>query len=624
MATIASLMIDLKMNVGRLQADVAVANRTIDRGVRDMQRTMTGLKNTFQTVLAGSGFVLFSRAVLKEVLDAEREMNRLEAVIRATGGAAGFTRGQLAEMASALEGQSLFDAGKITLAQSELMKFGNIHGAVFRDGLKLATDLASFMGTDVPEAAAMIGKSLQSPTEGLTMMERQFGKLTAGQEEHIASLVRQNKGIEAQMAVIDLWRGKIGGTSDLMNTGLTKATNDVRVAWENMLGAFGETELVGGTAEKVLAGIAKQLNNIKNFAQGPGPLAAMESQLAMVGGEIERIERSRPAGRRSPLVDARLAELRAQRANLQEMLRAAQSKAADPFAFDPQSIKAKDLGGKLPVDDGREAKRRADGTQSFIDASIDPYVEAAERAVEMADDMVYTWDAVGERVVMTKTEFEKRREDAALMQKQLLDDIDRREAAEIEAGRMFLEAEGERRKALEDTNNIARDLGLTFTSAFEDAIVKGGDLRDVLKGIEQDIVRIIVRRKVTEPLAEGIGGFDFGKMFGGVFGGGGAGGGGGFDELGFLADGGPVSSGRPYIVGEEGPELFVPGASGAIVPNDAMGGGTYSPTYHIQIDARADASQVHALVTQAISEADARKYRSARYGGQWSPGNLER
>nr|BAR22991.1 phage tail tape measure protein [uncultured Mediterranean phage uvMED]BAR23128.1 phage tail tape measure protein [uncultured Mediterranean phage uvMED] len=36
--------------------------------------------------------------------------------------------------------------------------------------------------------------------------------------------------------------------------------------------------------------------------------------------------------------------------------------------------------------------------------------------------------------------------------------------------------------------------------------------------------------------------------------------------------GGPVSAQKPYMVGERGPELFVPGAQGNIVPNNAMGG----------------------------------------------------
>lgn len=50
------------------------------------------------------------------------------------------------------------------------------------------------------------------------------------------------------------------------------------------------------------------------------------------------------------------------------------------------------------------------------------------------------------------------------------------------------------------------------------------------------------------------------------------------------AAGGPVSGGSPYIVGERGPELFVPSGSGAIVPNhrlaDSMGGGQSQVVYN--------------------------------------------
>lgn len=41
----------------------------------------------------------------------------------------------------------------------------------------------------------------------------------------------------------------------------------------------------------------------------------------------------------------------------------------------------------------------------------------------------------------------------------------------------------------------------------------------------------------------------------------------------FRADGGPVSAGSPYIVGEQGPELFVPRASGTIIPNGSAAAG---------------------------------------------------
>ena len=39
-----------------------------------------------------------------------------------------------------------------------------------------------------------------------------------------------------------------------------------------------------------------------------------------------------------------------------------------------------------------------------------------------------------------------------------------------------------------------------------------------------------------------------------------------------LANGGTARSGRPYIVGERGPELFVPRSTGTVVPNHAMSG----------------------------------------------------
>ena len=82
------------------------------------------------------------------------------------------------------------------------------------------------------------------------------------------------------------------------------------------------------------------------------------------------------------------------------------------------------------------------------------------------------------------------------------------------------------------------------------------------------------------------------------------------------ADGGSVSSGRPYFVGERGPELFVPGASGNIVPNHAMGGANVT----VNVDAsgtQAQGSQPNAkLLGQAIGAAvQAELIKQKRPGG---------
>ena len=55
------------------------------------------------------------------------------------------------------------------------------------------------------------------------------------------------------------------------------------------------------------------------------------------------------------------------------------------------------------------------------------------------------------------------------------------------------------------------------------------------------------------------------------------------------AIGGPVQAGQPYMVGERGPEMFVPNQSGSIVPSNKMGGGGITVVNNV--DARgADAS----------------------------------
>lgn len=76
------------------------------------------------------------------------------------------------------------------------------------------------------------------------------------------------------------------------------------------------------------------------------------------------------------------------------------------------------------------------------------------------------------------------------------------------------------------------------------------------------------------------------------------------------AGGGPVSGGKPYLVGEEGPELFVPSGNGSIVPGGGSGGGkaggggiTISPVLNFYGPAsREDASAIADKVQRAIKD----------------------
>lgn len=165
--------------------------------------------------------------------------------------------------------------------------------------------------------------------------------------------------------------------------------------------------------------------------------------------------------------------------------------------------------------------------------------------------------------------------DKQKMWQQVFKNIDDQQEREDEAARTAAGI-GE---ATKKTNDIARDLGMVFSSSFEDAIVTGKRLQDVLQGLAQDIERILIRKLVTEPLADSLtgmikdasGGGGVGAFFSRLFGGG-ADSGAPVQLGGPRAGGGSVASGVAYLVGEKGPELFVPDVAGTVVPNEAMGG----------------------------------------------------
>ena len=127
----------------------------------------------------------------------------------------------------------------------------------------------------------------------------------------------------------------------------------------------------------------------------------------------------------------------------------------------------------------------------------------------------------------------------------------------------------------------------------------------VLNDLKRKLIEVAMQQAVS-----GLGNF-IGTALGGLFGGGG---GGGFKApapmpKGFMGtgipdvlpkgsfgissikreNGGPVSAGGSYLVGEKGPEMFTPSRSGTIIPNNAMGGVTNNIV--INVDASGTAVQ---------------------------------
>lgn len=121
-----------------------------------------------------------------------------------------------------------------------------------------------------------------------------------------------------------------------------------------------------------------------------------------------------------------------------------------------------------------------------------------------------------------------------------------------------------------------------FEDTLAEAFVNGkADFSDLADFIKITLAKAFIQKTITGPLM---------MLFG-------------------LASGGPAKAGQPYIVGEEGPELFIPNNSGTVIPNDiteamaggpAFGGGGGMVTYNINaVDApsfQASASDTYTIL----------------------------
>lgn len=162
------------------------------------------------------------------------------------------------------------------------------------------------------------------------------------------------------------------------------------------------------------------------------------------------------------------------------------------------------------------------------------------------------------------------------------------------------------------TDDIGKDIGLTFSSAFEDAVVSGKKFSDVLKGIGDDLLRLLVRRNITEPIVGAIGGINWGSLLAGFLG---SAKGNAFGASGVIpfATGGIVNSptlfgfagGRTGMMGEAGPEAILPlkrGRDGKLgVQSAGMGGVVINQT----INVAAGASRNEVLQAAATAKAAA-------------------
>lgn len=149
-------------------------------------------------------------------------------------------------------------------------------------------------------------------------------------------------------------------------------------------------------------------------------------------------------------------------------------------------------------------------------------------------------------------------------------------------------------------------IGTTISDSFKGILTGAMSFKDAMKGIISAVIdelfRLFVVQQIVGIVSGALGGLKPGGASVGAFG---SSTGNYLPGIKANAYGGSVMGNKPTLVGERGPELFVPGGNGTIIPNGNMRGSGGGSSFNISVDARGsnDPAAVRAQVQQGILEA---------------------
>jgi hypothetical protein len=523
---LATLSVDLVAKLASFEQDLGKAARAADKTAAQIAGAFGNIKAAAGGLVAGigvGGLVAFTRSTvdaldaLNDVKDATgasiENISALEDVALRTGTTLDTVTGSLIKLnqtlSAAKEGSPQAAALQaIGLSAEELRRLDPAEAL-----RRIAVALAGFAddGDKARLTQELFGKSLREVAPLLNDLAKQtelVGKVTA---EQVAEAEKFNLQLfEMQKNATDLSRQLIGP--------LVAALNDTAAAFRNASKegkGFFETgwDRYIANVRQFYVELGLNKDRAPKFLvdySGENESAAEAARLARrrsveFGGAGKTTPKAGPQGKTPEGISAVTTELdryleSLERASEQEQnltaVQEAQLRISQAGANGFSEAQRDRILSLAKEKDLRKEINKAIEEGAALDAGLIAGEKAAEAA---AGDRLLARQRQIEALLANTDDakFSRIREDVALL------------AEEFAAGRLqggveqYVQAikglVGETADAVEKTKSEVDDLGLSFASAFEDAIVGGKSFQDVLKGIGQDILRISVRKSITEP-----------------------------------------------------------------------------------------------------------------------------
>ena len=498
--------------------------------------------------------------------------------------------------------------------------FAGAFGATRRFNAALE-DFSATIGTELLPALTPL-------ISGATEILRLFGRLPGPVRTLIAAVAGLTAAFVVLAPAISTAIGLLGGLSlaTLAAAGPWIAlAAGVTAAAVALAGYRSESQKVGGAARG--GGAAEVTAASKLLAQKDAQIAGLQGQ------------RQTASGRQRGSIDRNLAVLRRERAQLQSDVKAGTAATPTPVANAMDTPVGATVGGASTGRGGGASKAENDAKR-LLEIQKQQYQAADDRNTALKDTfaLLQQTEAVAKRELeldirlgQIAREFNTLKEEAKsadeLAMVSLNENLEKK-IAELEAEREInelliqratlvanlvkassmptvyneLETQDAALQAILDKYpaiGSAADAAATFATSGMAAMIDGTkSAQEVFADFLNTIANALMQtaaKMIAQYIAIGIA-----RMFAGMGGGvgnfapsgplaavGDVGTGFNFDVGAMLpgrAKGGPVSGGQTYMVGERGPELFVPGRSGTIVANDKMGGGNTNVV--VNVDAK--------------------------------------
>lgn len=575
----ASLTIDLNAKLASFERDLGRMAHVAERNAQQMQAAFARVGSALALIggsVAGAGFgAIFKQAIdsaaalddLAEKTGASvEELSKLERVARIDGTSIDVLQTALVQLTKRLN-----ETGETGENAERALRQLGLKAADLRQldtgvALKQIADQLARFQDGAGKTAVAIDLLGRSGAEALPYLKdlATFGEqsvtVTAQQAAESEKLANSMRELSAHMQ--DFARSISLQVVPSLNAMIEKMALARRAGagiLDSLVAGFRGSGVESRTTEEIRARITELLSRDKNTSFGGlfgflkrGRGEAAEAELAVLQAELQRrLAEASEAAIPPPPPAGALPQLFGRGGEA----RAAGGKPVDQFRAQKEAVEAIHA----------QAIAAAEADQE-IQKLRDHYTDIVEPAAKVMREM-REFEAIAPALGLSADEIERIR------------DVFRDRIDAEQFGNKLKDITEEAKKQ----KDIAEDLGLTFSSAFEDAIVAGKSFGDVLRSIAQDVLKLFVRKSITEPAGNFLT-----DLFGKIFGGG-------------KAMGGPVSAGTPYLVGERGPELFVPRTSGTIVPNGGVGGVTLQQT--VTIDARGADAGVEARIRRAMREA---------------------